>query len=183
MADDTPATEGEAGLGAYELQIYAMSPMAPSSRRLLAEAKGGGWPVELREQDGSGPDDADWKRLVLGTGEAGPDVVVSVNDQLEKQLAEFREAAGEGEEIPESLFEAKRLYLVEFPEVPEELEGPDEESGGEAAFVLSAWALATLTDGLIFDPQEEFFADAESFLALLMDDEGAEAGLGGATDD
>ena len=50
MADDTPASEGEAGLGAYELQVYAMSPMAPSSRRLLAEAEGGGWPVELRAQ-------------------------------------------------------------------------------------------------------------------------------------
>jgi len=182
MADDTPASEGEPGLGAYELQVYAMSPMAPSSRRLLAEAEGGGWPVELREQDGTGPDDADWKRLVLGTGGSGPDIVVSVNDQLGAQLAEFREAAGEGEEIPEALFEARRLYLVELPEVPDG-EDQAEEGGGEAAFVLSAWALATLTDGLIFDPQEEFFADAESFLALLMDEEGADAGLEGQTDD
>ena len=183
---DTPANEGEAGLGAYELQVYAMSPVPPSPRRLLAEAEKGGWPVEVREQDGSGLDDEGWSRLVLATSESGPTIVVSIHDGLSDQFAAFREALSEGEEIPEALFEAKRLYLVELPDSPEGVEDPDpeEEGGGsEAAFVLSAWALAVLTDGLVFDPQEEFFADAESFLALLMDEEGADAGLEGPADD
>jgi hypothetical protein len=181
---DTPASDGEAGLGAYELQVYAMSPVAPSPQRLLAEAEGGGWPVEIREQDGSGPDDEGWSRLVLGTSDAGPGIIVTVHDGLQEQLAAFREAAGEGEEIPEGLFEANRLFLVELPDAPGEGDDQDEEGdGSEAAFVLSAWALAALTDGLIFDPQEEFFADAESFLALLMDEDGAEAGMAGQAGD
>lgn len=181
---DTPASDGEDGLGAYELQVYAMSPVAPTPKRLLAEAEGGGWPVEIREQDGSGPDDEGWSRLVLGTGETGPGIVVTVHDGLQQQLEAFREAAAEGEEIPEALFQATRLYLVELPDEPDAGDGANEEGdGSEAAFVLSAWALGALTDGLIFDPQEEFFADAESFLALLMDEEGGQAGLEGQAGD
>ena len=83
---DTPASEGEAGLGAYELQVYAMSPVAPSPQRLLAEAEGGGWPVEIREQDGSGPEDEGWSRLVLGTGDAGPGIIITVHDGLQERL-------------------------------------------------------------------------------------------------
>ena len=178
---DSPVSEGAAGLGAYELQVYALSPQSPSPERLLAEAEGGGWPIVVREKDGEGDD---WSRLVLATGDAGNGVTLSVHDALDQQLAAFREAAGEGEEIPESLFEARRLYLIELSAEPDDArEDQDEDDGSEAAFVLSAWALAQLTDGLIFDPQEEFFADAESFLALLMDEEGAEAGLGGPADD
>ena len=181
---DTPHNEGDAGLGAYELQVYAMSPTAPSPTRLCAEAEGGGVPLAVREQDGGGPDDAAWSRLVIGTGDSPKVTVVSVHDSLESQLALFREAVDEGEEIPEELFEARRLYLIELPERPDEGEAEDEEDdGSDAAFVLSAWALAGLTDGLIFDPQEEFFADAESFLAVLMDEETANAGLGGPAGD
>ena len=108
---------------------------------------------------------------------------MTVHDGLQEQFTAFREAASEGEDIPEGLFQAQRLYLLELPEVPEDAEDQDEEGdGSEAAFVLSAWALAALTDGLVFDPQEEFFADAESFLALLMDEEGADAGVQGTGD-
>lgn len=169
MADPTGSDEPREDPG-YELQVYASSPLAPTARQLIAEAEGGGVPLALAEAD-VGDEDTGWSRLVIEAGEpALPSVVITVPDVLEQQLAAFREDREAGEDIPEQLFHARRLYLVELAEG--EWEDAEDEVR-EAGFVLAAWALASLTEGLVFDPQEEFFADAESFFAMLMD-EGAE---------
>jgi len=56
------------------------------------------------------------------------------------------------------------------------LDSETEEGEARAgAFVAIAWALASRTDGVVFDPQEAFFADADSFLALLLDETALEA--------
>lgn len=169
---DIQGTEDESERGAYELQIYALSPVAPSPSRLVAEAEGGGLPIRIAASDAAGPDDEGWSRLVLTSREGTQlGVVLSAPDALEAQLAALAEDRDAGEDVPAELFEAKRLYLLELPQGAEDADEEDL----QAVFVLAAWALATLTEGLVFDPQEEFFADADSFLALAMDEEAAEA--------
>lgn len=171
MADPTGSDEPSEDPG-YELQVYATSPLAPTPRQLIAEAEGGGVPLALAESD-AGEEDRGWSRLVIEAGEPSrPAVVITVPDALERQLAGFREDREAGEEVPEQLFDARRLYLVELAEGKAD-DGEDEDEVREAGFVLAAWALASLTEGLVFDPHEDFFADAESFFAMLMD-EGAE---------
>ena len=61
-------------LGAYELQVYALSPMAPSPERLLAEI-----PTALREADlaiGPTPDGGYW---TLAAGRYQPAVVRQID--------------------------------------------------------------------------------------------------------
>ena len=165
MADST-GNDGVREDGGYELQVYALSPLAPTPERLVAEAEGGGIPLRVSEADA---ESEAWTRLVLEAGDpAAPAAVITVPDALEQQLAAFREDREAGEDVPEELFEARRLYLVELAEGDWD---EDDDEAREAGFVLAAWALAALTEGLVFDPQEEFFADAESFLAMLMDEE------------
>ena len=149
----------------YELQVHALSPLAPTPRELVARATMGGLALDL---DGavagsSALDDVRWTGLALRATEAhGPAFNIGVSDQLERLLAGFREDAAAGETVPELVFSARRAYLLELPPQPNQ----DDEVQA-AAFALVAWALASLTDAIVFDPQEEFFADADSFWGLM----------------
>ena len=93
---------------------------------------------------------------------------------------QFRADVAEGDEVPDQVMESHGLYVLELDD-----EGPEGEEH-QAAFVVAAWALASLTDGIVFDPQEEFFADADSFWAIITDEslgEDGEPGEGDADDE
>jgi hypothetical protein len=179
---DTPSNAETVEPEAYELLVLALSPLAPTPRRLLAEAAEGGLPLELDGVEEGRLDDSEWTSLVMRCADApGPGATVTVSDRLEEELAAFREDAEAGDEIPPLVHETRRLYVLELREPLEAeqaagSEEGDEDEGQQAALVLAAWALASLTEGLVFDPQEGFFADADSFLALVMDEEAAEEG-------
>jgi hypothetical protein len=151
----------------YELQVYALSPVLPTPRELLARAGESGLGIELRDAPGARvkPDAAAWSKLLVASREAEHGgFLVEESADLDRMKDQFREDRSAGEDVPDEVLEARKLYVLELD---------DESEGGEehqAAFVVVAWALAALTEGVVFDPQEEFFADAESFWAILMDE-------------
>ena len=167
------------GIGAspmsYELQVYAQSPVLPTPRELLARAGESGLAVELRDAPGARTraDATSWSKLLIASGDAERGgFLVEDSADLDKMKQQFREDLDAGEDVPDEVLEARRLYVLELD---------DESDAGEdhqAAFVVAAWALAALTEGIVFDPQEEFFADAESFWAILMDESLADEGCG-----
>ena len=150
----------------YELQVYALSPVRPTPRELLARTADSGLEVELAKAPGtSAADDAAWTKLLLrAAGPARGGFLVEASPDLDRMKLQFRQDRADGEEIPDEVLDASRLYVLELD---------DDAPGGEehqAAFVVTAWALAALTEAIVFDPQEEFFADAESFWGIINDE-------------
>ena len=165
----------------YELQVYALSPVRPSPREILARAAESGVAVEAAPAPGTAraPDAATWERILLRAGDApAGGFLVEASQDLDRMKQEFRADLESGDEIPEQVLEAASLYVLEL-----DAESP----GGEdhqAAFVVTAWAIAGLTEGIVFDPQEEFFADADSFWGIITDESlGDEQGVGHAHED
>ena len=164
----------------YELQVYAQSPVLPTPRELLARAGESGLAIELRDAPGArAPVDAtSWSKLLLASGDAERGgFLIEDSADIDRMKQEFREDREAGEDVPDEVLQARRLYVLELD---------DESDAGEdhqAAFVVAAWALAALTEGIVFDPQEEFFADADSFWSILMDESLAEDGCGDEADD
>lgn len=159
----------------YELQVYALSPVLPTPRELLARAGESGLGMELRDAPGARmpAEGATWSKLLIASGEAERGgFLVEESPDLERMKEQFREDRSAGEDIPDQVLDARRLYVLELD---------DESDAGDqhqAAFVVAAWALADMTEGIVFDPQEEFFADAESFWEILMDESLGEDGCG-----
>ncbi len=151
----------------YELQVYALSPVRPTPRELLARIGESGLAARLRDVPGARAteNDAEWSKLLLGSMEADGGFLVEDSPELARMKDQFRADRAVGENIPDAVLDASRLFLLELDD--ESPAGVDH----QAAFVIAAWALAGLTEGIVFDPQEEFFADAESFWAILMDEE------------
>ena len=151
----------------YELQAYALSPIRPTPRALLARTAESGLEVELVQAPGTdaGLDDAGWTRLLLRASDAEKGgFLVERSPDLDRMKDAFREDRTAGDSIPEQVLDAGALYVLELD---------DESPGGEdhqAAFVVTAWALAGLTEAVVFDPQEEFFADADTFWAVITDE-------------
>ena len=165
----------------YELQAYALSPVRPTPRALLARTAESGLEVELVQAPGAEArlDDAGWTRLLLRSSDAEKGgFLVESSPDLERMKDAFREDRTAGDSIPEQVLDAGALYVLELD---------DESPGGEdhqAAFVVTAWALAGLTEAVVFDPQEEFFADADTFWAVITDESlGDEDGDGACDDD
>jgi hypothetical protein len=157
----------------YELQVYALSPLRPSPQDITAKAGESGLVVEWAAAPGTAarPTDTQWSKLLLRAAEAERGgFLVEASPDLERMTAQFRSDAASGDEIPDQVFESKCLYVFELDD-----ESPDGEAH-QAAFVIAAWALAGLTDGIVFDPQEEFFADADSFWAIITDESLGEDG-------
>lgn len=151
----------------YELQVYAQSPVLPTPHELLARAGESGLVLALRDVPGARvrPDSAAWSKLLLALGSSDRGgFLIEESPDLDRMKEQFREDQAAGEEIPEQVLEARKLYVLELDD---ESDAGDEH---QAAFVVAAWALADLTEGVVFDPQEEFFADAESFWSILMDE-------------
>jgi hypothetical protein len=146
----------------YELQVYALSPATPALREVMSQASD--WvAVELAGVEPAGSEAGEWTRAeiqVAGGGE--PPFSVEVSPALAAMKSELAADRDAGESVPDQLFEAERLYVLDLGEG----EASEERT---AAFVVTAWSLATLTEALVFDPQEELFADAESFWGLIMD--------------
>jgi hypothetical protein len=164
----------------YELQVYALSPVLPTPREILARAGESGLAMELRDAPGAraAADAPAWSKLLLASGaaESGGFLVEDCPD-LDRMKDQFREDRAAGEDIPEEVLDARRLFVLELD---------DETEAGEqhqAAFVVAAWALAGLTEGVVFDPQEEFFADADSFWSILMDESMGDEGCSEEDDD
>ena len=151
----------------YELQVYSLSPLRPTPRELLARIGESGLAARLRDVPGARaqPDDTAWSKLLLGAVDVEGGFLVEDSPELERMKEQFRADRAEGEAIPDPVLDASRLFLLELDD--ESPAGADH----QASFVIAAWALAGLTEGIVFDPQEEFFADAESFWAILMDEE------------
>jgi hypothetical protein len=152
----------------YELQVYALSPVRPTPREILARAGETGLALEMTPAPGaaSREDDGHWMRLLLRAVEASRGgFVAETSPDLDRMKDGFRADRSAGENIPEQVLEAQQLYVLEIDD-----EAPAAEEQ-QAAFAVAAWALASLTEAILFDPQEEFFADAESFLAILMDED------------
>jgi hypothetical protein len=149
----------------YELQVYALSPIRPTPREILARIGEVGLAAEVRDVPGARPGEATWSKLLLAAADSERGgFLVEDSPELERMTNQFREDREAGENIPPEVFDSRRLYVLELD---------DESPSGEdhmAAFVATAWALAGLTEGLVFDPQEEFFADAESFWSIVMDE-------------
>jgi hypothetical protein len=164
----------------YELQIYALSPVLPTPRELLARAGESGLGMELRDAPGARATEttSNWSKLLLAASDAERGgFLVEESADLDRMKEQFREDRSAGEDIPDEVLDAKRLFVLELD---------DESDAGEdhqAAFVVTAWALAGLTEGIVFDPQEEFFADADSFWAILMDEALGEEGDDACGDD
>ena len=157
----------------YELQVYALSPLRPSPQEVLAKAGESGLSIERAPAPGtaSSPSDTKWDKLLLRSVEAGRGgFLVEASPDLARMLTQFRDDAANGDQIPDQVFESQCLYLFELYD-----EGPEGEEH-QAAFVVAAWALAGLTNGIVFDPQEEFFADADSFWAIITDESLGEDG-------
>lgn len=185
------ARRGRRGLRimSYELQVHALSPARPSAAEVVAQAGESGVEVEIVSVDGAGaapgvPGSSgfsrDWTEIVVRAPDSALSVVVRVAADRAERLAELRSAREAGETVPEEVFDAPALYVVEIDASAGEAGGEDAGEEREidgapaeaaAAFVVTAWALATLTEAIVFDPQEEFFADAESFWALVMDED------------
>lgn len=167
-----PRSDSWFGHVSYELQVYATSPLRPTPREILARAGETGLVVELRDAPGARADGdaAAWTKLLLSARDArAGGFLVEDSADLDRMKAQFRADDEAGEQVPEEVFEAQRLYVLELDDetpVGEEHQG---------AFVVAAWALAGLTEGIVFDPQEEFFADADSFWSILMDEDMDEA--------
>ena len=163
----------------YELQVYAMSPTAPTLGELLAQASESG--LDLEVSTGAEPPAArrDWQALALrAAGCERGGFTIEVSSALDRAREQFEADREAGEEIPDQVLDAARLYVLTLDADSED------EDDQQAAFVIAAWALATCTEALIFDPQEEFFADAESFWGLIMmDEESWDAAAGGEDDD
>lgn len=159
----------------YELQVYSLSPVLPTPRELLARAGESGLEMDLRDAPGTSAaaDENSWSKLLLASRDAERGgFLVEESPDLDRMKVQFREDRTAGEDIPDEVLDARRLFVLELD---------DESDLGEqhqAAFVVTAWALAALTEGIVFDPQEEFFADAESFWAILMDEDLGEDGCG-----
>ena len=64
--------------------------------------------------------------------------------------------------MPQELFEAGSVHRLELPDGVE-----DEDE--RASFILVAWALASLSEGIVVDRQAGVIADAESFWELLTE--------------
>jgi hypothetical protein len=165
----------------YELQVHALSPLRPTPRELLARTGESGLAVGMTPVPGAPvkADDSRWTQLLLRSEEApkGGFLVelasAADHERVKRQFLEDREA---GESVPDQVLEARALFVLELD---------DEAPGGEdhqAAFVVAAWALASLTDAVVFDPQEEFFADADSFWAILTDESLGDEGCGDGPD-
>src|SRR5436190_17135134 len=139
----------------YELQVYALSPLRPSPQELLAKAGESGLAVDWAAAPGtvSKATDAKWEKVLLRSAEAARGgFLLEASPDLDRMKAQFRQDASEGDEIPDQVLDSHQLYVLELDD-----EGPEGDEH-QAAFVVSAWALAKLTDGIVFDPQEEFFA-------------------------
>ena len=175
----------------YELQVYALSPVRPSLRELLGQAAGSGLGLEsCCGADGS--DSSAWEGLTLrASDDSGAGFTVEASGELARMQEAFRADRADGDDVPEEVLDAAALYVLELAGEADEGGGHDGHDGNDgvtedveaaeearlAAFVVAAWALASLTEGVVFDPQEELFADAESFWALVMDDGTGEEGL------
>lgn len=153
----------------YELQVHALSPIRPTVAELLARAAESGLGVELAGPADAPADSREWTRLCLrAVGEAEA-FTLEASGETERMKALFREDAESGDLVPDQVLDAVALYVLELAEG-----SAGEDESQEAAFVIAAWALASLVEGIVFDPQEEFFADAESFWALVMDEAAGE---------
>lgn len=147
----------------YELHVHATSPVRPTVRELLAQAAESGLAVELAAP----ASDTGWDRLTLRSPE-DPETrfSIAVSDRLAETKAAFSELAGDdADDLPVELADARCLYVVEVDDAGQASEP------NQAAFVVTAWGLAVLTGGIVFDPQEHFLADADSFWGLIMDEE------------
>ena len=139
----------------YELQVYALSPLRPSPEEILTKAGESGLGVEWYAAPGvsvkgmaSRPTDTEWEKVLLRSAEvARGGFLIEASPDLDRMKAQFREDAATGDEIPDQVLESHRLYVLELDD-----EGPEGEEH-QAAFVVTAWALAGLTDGIVFDPQ------------------------------
>lgn len=152
----------------YELQVYSSRPEPPDVEALLAQTGESGLTLELAGPPEQGP--AGWSRLRIRSAGGSPEgFSVEVADRLDEMKSLLSEDADEGDEVPEQVLDAARLYVLELEDESDE--------ASQAAFVVAAWGLATLTDAVIFDPQEGFFADAESFWGLIFDEEFADEAL------
>jgi hypothetical protein len=158
----------------YELQVHALSPVRPTPRELLARAGESGLGIEMAPATGAArrDDETSWTRLLLRATDAekgGFVIEVATEEERARVRDQFAQDRAAGEGVPDQVLDAPSIYALEL-----DAEAP----GGEdhqAAFVIAAWALASLTEGIVFDPQEEFFADADSFWAILMDEESGDA--------
>lgn len=161
----------------YELQVYALSPVAPTVGELLSRAGESGLAIEASVGEKAPGARRDWEALALrAAGCERGGFTIEVSPELAQMKDEFRADLAAGEEIPDQVLEASRLYVLTLDADSEE------EDDQQAAFVVAAWALAACTEALIFDPQEEFFADAESFWGLITMDEEAWEGAAGDDD-
>src|SRR5207244_10841236 len=123
--------------------------------------------VEMVEAPGAakGLDDDRWSRLLLKAAQASQGgFLVEASSDLERMKAQFRKDREAGENVPDQVLDSAGLYVLEL-----DAESPHGEEH-QAAFVVTAWALAGLTEGVVFDPQEEFFADADSFWGVITDE-------------
>lgn len=153
----------------YELEVHALSPVVPSVHELLAQVSLGGLQLELDPELAPPPpaEDRSWSRAAFRVGgEPGRGFVVEVLRDVGPVRTALAEARRRGDAVPDEVLESAVAYRLAWR--------PAEEDVGEAqqaGLALAAWGLATMGEGLVHDPQEEFFADGESFYALLMDDE------------
>jgi hypothetical protein len=151
----------------YELQVYSLSPRRPSPREILSRASESGLVVEMSPAPGAtaSPTDTKWERLLLRSADASAGgFLIEASPDLDRMKAQLRVDRDAGENIPDQVLEATALYVLEL-----DAESPTGEEH-QAAFVVAAWAVAGLTEGIVFDPQEEFFADADSFWAVITDE-------------
>ncbi|MEM7246990.1 MAG: hypothetical protein AAF533_16705 [Acidobacteriota bacterium] len=158
----------------HQLEVHALSPLRPAPDELLAQAALPGLPLELRARRIEGDEDTGWEELELFVeGEAGTDVVARLRTLDEhgraRRHARWRQEKEAGEDLPDFLFESEVAYVLDLEDGAQD-EGEDDR---QAAFILAAWSLATLTEGLVVDEEAGIIADAESFWELLT--EGLEA--------
>ena len=165
----------------YELQVYSLSPRRPSPGQILARASESGLEVEMTPAPGAAltPADTRWERLLLRSADASSGgFLIEASPDLDRMKAQLRLDRDAGENIPDQVLDATGLYVLEL-----DAESPAGEEH-QAAFVVAAWAVAGLTEGIVFDPQEEFFADADSFWAVITDEAlGDDADAEGMDDD
>ncbi len=154
----------------HQLEVHALSPLRPAPDELLAQAALPGLPLDLRARPCAGAGSTDWQELELFLGGGPEDDVVarlrclSESDRSQRH-ARWRQEREAGQELPDYLFEGEAGYVLEL----EDGTGGEGEDDRQAVFVLAAWSLASLTEGLVVDEEAGIIADAESFWELLTE--------------